>query len=136
MYYKSIQDAVAGTQADYKIIVSSKPSASKAIKDKESVKMTEWQKQEGGQNIWIPTEEGEELIGKVVNKQEGSYGPQWVIEDKEGNEHRTPSHKVLQNRMTSVEPDNEVKIVYLGEEPPSVKGQNPTRLYDVFVAKK
>lgn len=97
--------------------------------------MVEWEKQEGAQDIWIPTEEGEELIGKVVNRAEGSYGPQWTIEDKEGNEHRTPSHKVLQNRMANVNPDDEIKIIYTGKEPPAVKGQNPTRMYDVFIAK-
>lgn len=97
--------------------------------------MTEWEKQESLSDIWIPTEEGEELIGEVTDSYEGGYGQQYTIKKEDGSEVRTPSHKVLQNRMAKVEKGNKVKIVYTGEEPPTVKGQNPTRMYDVFVAK-
>lgn len=92
----------------------------------------EWEKQEST-GMWIPTEEGQELVGEVVEiLTEGSYGPQWVIKTDE-EETRTPSHKVLQNRMAKAKKGDTVKIVYKGEEPPNVKGQNPTKIYEVFI---
>jgi len=99
-------------------------------------KMTndEWVKQDST-GIWLPTEEGAELIGQVVQVDEVTYGASYTIKDKDGFEHRTPCHKVLQNRMAKVQIGETVRIIYKGEEPPSVKGQNPTRMYDVFVKK-
>lgn len=93
-----------------------------------------WEKQEGS-GLWLPEKEGDELIGEVTDVKEGTYGNQFVIKKQDGEEIRTPSHKVLQNRMTDATVGTKVKIVYIGEEPPSVKGQNPTKMYDVFFAK-
>ncbi len=93
-----------------------------------------WEEQEST-GVWIPKEEGQELVGEVTDIVEGTYGLQYIIKtDKE--ETRTPSHKVLQNRMGKAKKGDTVKIVYKGEEPPAVKGQNPTRMYDVFIKKK
>lgn len=95
----------------------------------------EWEKQEGA-NIWLPEEKGDELRGEVVKVNlEGTYGPQWTIRQEDDEEIRTPSHKVLQNRMSSVKVGSTVKIVYLDELPPKVRGQNPTKMYEVFVKK-
>lgn len=94
----------------------------------------EWEKQEGV-GIWIPKKVGEEVIGKVVKiDTEGTYGTQLILETKDG-EMRTPSHKVLQNRIAKVKEGQTVKIVYAGQEQPTVKGNNPTEMYDVFIQK-
>ena len=94
-----------------------------------------WEKQEGA-GIWIPEKEGDELIGEVtfVNT-EGLYGVQYTIKDEKGEEVKTPSHKVLQNRMQKAQVGTEVKIVYKGNEPPKIRGQNPTEMYEVFFEK-
>jgi hypothetical protein len=96
---------------------------------------SEWEQQEGA-GMWLPETEGEELMGKVEDITEGLYGNQFLIRPL-GQEDSimTPSHKVLQNRMVKVQKGDTVKIVYKGQEPPSVKGQNPTRLYEVFIKK-
>ena len=94
--------------------------------------MTEYKKQEGA-GIWIPEKEGDELIGEVTHiDTEGLYGTQYVIKKDDGEEVRTPSHKVLQNRMQKAVVGTKVKIVHTGTEPPAIKGHNPTSMYDVF----
>ena len=94
--------------------------------------MAEYVKQEGA-GIWIPEKEGYELIGEVVDVlTEGSYGTQWGIKKDDGEEIKTPSHKVLQNRMAKAVVGTELKIVHTGTEPPAIKGYNPTSMYDVF----
>jgi len=92
-----------------------------------------WKKQEGPA-MWLPETEGEELIGIVIDIVEGLYGSQYLIKPIGKDEIiRTPSHKVLVNRMVEVKKDDMVKLVYLGQEPPTVKGQNPTKMYEVFI---
>jgi hypothetical protein len=93
----------------------------------------EWEKQEG-LSMWLPEKEGEELIGKVLDIVEGAYGVQYILETDKGVV-RTPSHKVLQSRMAKVKKGDTIKIVFSGSEPPSVKGQNPTKLYEVYKKK-
>lgn len=95
----------------------------------------EWEKQSGG-DLWTPKEEGEELTGEVISVDEGQYGKQWVIKKGDGKVIRTASHKVLQNRMASISIGDTVKIVAGKEDLPKIKGHNPTRLYEVFKAKK
>jgi len=92
-----------------------------------------WTKQEGV-GMWLPEKENDELIGKVEDILEGTYGNQYLIR-KQGTDEtiKTPSHKVLQGRMTKVQKGDTIKIIYRGEEAPSVKGQNPTKIYEVFV---
>ena len=90
-------------------------------------------KQEGA-GIWLPSKEGEILEGEVthINK-EGLYGTQYTVKKKDGGEEvLTPSHKVLQNRMQKAKEETKVKIVFTGTEPPKIRGQNPTSMYDVF----
>lgn len=95
----------------------------------------EWEKQEGA-GIWLPSEENEELVGEIVNiNTEGAYGSQYSIKKDDGEEILTPSHKVLQNRLIKAKTGDKVKLVYKGEEPPSIKGNNPTKIYEVFIKK-
>ena len=61
--------------------------------------MTEWKEQVSAA-IWKPASEGEELEGEVTHvNPDGLYGAQHTIKTKDG-EILTPSHKVLQNRLS------------------------------------
>ncbi len=92
----------------------------------------EWIKQEGNE-IWLPTAEGEELIGKVTKiNTEGLYGIQYLIKKENGDEILTNSHKVLQNRMTKAVVGTNIKIVFVGTLPPKIRGNNPTTMYEVY----
>lgn len=92
-----------------------------------------WVEQEGA-GIWLPKEKGDELTGEVVGVDDGLYGKQYVIKnDKE--ELKTPSHKVLQGRLVNVKIGDRVKLVYSGESAPAVRGQNPTKIYKVYIEK-
>ncbi len=94
--------------------------------------MTEWKKQEGA-GIWLPQKEDEQLQGEVTHvNREGLYGTQYTVKKKDGDEVLTPSHKVLQNRMQKADVGTKIKIVYKGNEPPKIRGQNPTEMYEVF----
>jgi len=87
-------------------------------------------------NMWNPEKEGDKLEGKIISEnKEGTYGTQYTIRTHDGNKIMTPSHKVLQNRMTLCAVGDTVMIVFEGTEPPKVKGQNPTKIYKVFKAK-
>lgn len=99
------------------------------------VEVENWEKQESA-GMWMPEKEMEELVGEVADIQEGGYGLQYSIKKEDGNTILTPSHKVLQSRMLKVRVGDIVKIVYKGEEPPSVKGRNPTKMYEVYKATK
>ncbi len=91
-----------------------------------------YKKQEGA-GIWIPEKEGDSLVGAVTHiDTEGLYGTQYVIKKSDGEEVRTPSHKVLQNRMQKAKVGTKVKVEYTGTEAPKIRGQNPTCMYDVF----
>ena len=85
-------------------------------------------------SMWQPEERGSCIIGEVLEIREGKFGKQWVIKTEDG-EVVTPSHKVLQNRMASVEVGMHVKVEFCGTEPPAVRGQNPMSMYKVFVEK-
>lgn len=89
-------------------------------------------KQEGA-GIWLPQEKGEQLEGEVTHiNREGLYGVQYTVKKKDGDEVLTPSHKVLQNRMQKAKEGTKVKIEYKGNEPPKIRGQNPTEMYEVY----
>ena len=92
----------------------------------------EWIKQEA-QGIWLPEVSGDSIEGEVVGMLAGLYGNQYIIKTSKG-ELRTPSHKILQARMVDIKINDIVKIIYKGQEPPSVKGNKPTKVYDVFKA--
>ena len=91
-----------------------------------------YEKQEGA-GIWIPEKEGEILAGEITEKdKEGLYGTQYTIKKSNGEEIKTPSHKVLQARMSKISPGDQVKLVFINEVPPAVKGQKPTKIYEVY----
>lgn len=97
--------------------------------------MAEWEKQESA-NFWQPEKKGDEIVGKVTEViTDGTYGVQYVILTDGGKEVMTPSHKVLQSRMKKAKVGTKVRIIYADKEPPKVKGQNPTEMYEVYFAK-
>ena len=98
--------------------------------------MVEWKKRDvkAPGNVWLPKVKGEELAGEITKVADGKFGPQWTIMKEDESEVLTPSHKVLQNRMEGLAVGEVVKIVYLGQEPPAVRGQNPMQMYEVYTA--
>jgi len=96
---------------------------------------SEWKPQEGA-GMWLPTVEEETLIGTVEDIVEGIFGNQYLIKPV-GKEDSvlTPSHKALVARMVKVRKGDTIKLVYKKEEPPTVKGHNPTKIYEVFIKK-
>jgi len=84
-----------------------------------------------GAGIWLPDAVEEELQGEVTDISEGLYGKQYTVKNEAG-EQRTPSHKVLQARLQKVKVGDFIKVVYKGTQPPKVRGQNPTEMYEVF----
>ncbi len=91
-------------------------------------------KQEGA-GIWLPEKEEDTLEGEVTHiNTEGLYGVQYTIKKSDDEEVLTPSHKVLQNRMQKAKVGTQVRIVYTGVEPPKIRGQNSTRIYEVYFA--
>lgn len=93
----------------------------------------------GGLNIWIPETAGDELKGTIIEVQDNQYGKQFVIQPDGTTDAKaqllTPSHKVLQNRLSKCVKGDLVLIVYDGAQPPAVKGQNPMEMYTVFKKK-
>ena len=96
----------------------------------------EWEKLASG-DIWSPQKSGDTLEGEVIACETGgSYGPQWVIKTVDGKIAKTPSHKVLQSRMSLVKPGDHIKIVAGSKELPKVKGHHETQLYEVYRARQ
>ena len=94
---------------------------------------TDWVEQEANEGMWMPKEAGEEIIGEIVEIEDaGQFGRQLEILTLEGKKYITPSHKVLQARITKARIGNMIRIVFKGEELPKVKGRNPTKIYAVF----
>ena len=96
--------------------------------------MTErkYTKVEGSTTFWKPDGVGEEIEGEVIYVDKDDFG--LVVRIKSGNDEVTlPSHKVLQNRLSAVKVRDFVKIQYTGEELPKIKGNNPTKMYDVWI---
>jgi len=94
---------------------------------------SDFRKIETSGKIWLPKTKGEEVIGIVSAIVDGQYGKQYDILTEKGEDIRTPSHKVLQNRMVTVKKGDTIKIVFTGTDLPKVKGNNPTSLYDVYI---
>ena len=97
--------------------------------------MIEWKKVESEAlgNLWLPEQKGDELVGTVEKREEGTYGVQFTIKKDDGSLIKTPSHKVLQNRMAKLALGQMVKLVFTGEIPPKIRGENPTKLYELYV---
>jgi hypothetical protein len=88
-------------------------------------------KKQEGMNFWTPENQGDAIEGVVIAMPTGEYGIQYDIETSVGLV-RTPSHKVLQNRMANAKVGMKVKIVFDGTEPPKIKGYKPTQMYTVY----
>jgi hypothetical protein len=91
----------------------------------------EWEKVESEKIFWTPLNKGDEIRGKVTEISQGMYGARYTIKTDKG-DICTNSHKVLQARMQGVVVGEEIKIIYQGEIPPKQRGENPTKIYDVF----
>lgn len=106
-----------------------------AVGKMQEVKADEWQEVESGSgNFWNPERIGDKIEGVVVDiKKDGKYGSVWVVRDMENKDFHTPSHKFLQNILAKISLGQVVRIVYHGEEPPRVRGENPMKKYKVFV---
>ncbi len=86
-----------------------------------------------GAGIWLPSKEGDKLEGEVTHiNTEGLYGVQYTVKKSDGDEVLTPSHKVLQNRMQKAKVGTKVDIEFTGTEPPKIRGQNATCMYEVY----
>lgn len=106
---------------------------SEEIKEEKVETKDGWTPQTGA-TMWLPTKAEETLIGTVEEIVEGTFGNQYLIKDPEAEDAvMTPSHKALVARMVKVQKGDMVKLVFKGEEPPSVKGHNPTKIYEVFI---
>jgi len=85
-------------------------------------------------NIWLPDEIGEELVGEIIEIDEGEYGIYAKIDTGEGEEIQTPAHKILQSRIELCEVGDLVRIVYRGEV--LSKTRRKTRDYALFIKKR
>ncbi len=95
--------------------------------------MTEEREELKGTDIWFPENKGDQLVGVVKEViTDGEFGTQHVIEKSDGSTLRTPSHKVLQSRLSQANVGDKLEINFVGEEPPAVKGHSPTKMYSVF----
>lgn len=83
--------------------------------------------------FWTPEKKGDEIVGKVIDVIDGNFGKQYLIKIDNGNMITTPSHVVLQAKMINVKEGEKVKIIFDGEIPATKKGNNPTKIYNVFV---
>ena len=97
--------------------------------------LDKWQEVESEIEYWRPEQIGDTLIGTVLEKIEGEFGPQYKLEKEDGKTALTPSHRVLQSRMSGVALGTKVKIFFESELQPKVRGQNPTKIYKVFLEK-
>ena len=98
----------------------------------EQVNLDGWQELKSSGQYWEPQNKGDSLEGQVTEVRQGLFGQQWVIKTAKNEDMITPSHKVLQARMSQVNVKDTVRIVYDGTLPPQVRGQNETRMYKVF----
>ena len=102
----------------------------------EEQKQINWLEQKDSINFWSPIIEGETLQGVLTKIEEGKYGKKYTILDSFDVENITPSHKVLQNLMRKTKEGDLIKIIFLGEQPPKIRGENPTKMYKVFIGEK
>lgn len=89
-----------------------------------------WEDIKGSSDIWLPEKVGDAIEGTITEIKNGLYGVQAVIVNGD-NEWITPSHKVLQNRISECKVGDYVRITYERDELPSIKGRNPTKIYSV-----
>lgn len=86
-----------------------------------------------GLNMWTPQKENDTLKGVVTGiDNDAQYGIQASIKNLDGVTMLTPSHKWLQNCLKQFKVGDTIEIIYIGEEPPKIKGQSPTKKYKVY----
>lgn len=90
-----------------------------------------WQEVKGSQGIWLPSKPLDSIEGAIIALAQGQYGVQATIETAQG-VMITPSHKVLQARLTECKIGDFVKIVFEREELPTVKGRQGTKIYKLM----
>ena len=104
----------------------------------ENIGCNEWVEVDS-HSYWNPLEHGAELIGLLMKKEETSFVDKqgkprfmWTIcENITDKEFKTPSHKVLENKLSNIPLGSMVKISFIGEK--ESKHVNPTKLYSVKV---
>jgi hypothetical protein len=90
----------------------------------------EWEEILPLESYWQPKNEDEFIEGKIIEIKKGVFGNNYSIKDKQGFIHITPSHKLLENLMSTLSLNDIVKIVFKGTTPTN-KG-NPLQLYKVY----
>ncbi|HJX50121.1 MAG TPA: hypothetical protein VJ438_01530 [Candidatus Nanoarchaeia archaeon] len=93
--------------------------------------LTEWEELKSEGSFWNPIKENEEIEGVVTNFLDTQYGLQITLKNDK-TEWTTPSHRVLQNRLEGSKIGDYIKIVFIKEELPTIKGRNGTKIYKVF----
>jgi len=108
--------------------------------DKKYVRFDEskWEKQEDTK-FWKPSNVGDTLEGDVIAEttfefKDGS-ARSFLIKTENGNEIYTPTNIVLVRRLEKIKVGDHIAIVFVQEEPPSVKGHSPTKIFDVYKRK-
>ena len=82
--------------------------------------------------FWNPKKEGEELEGTIVRAFDGDHGKQYTIENDKGS-FTTCSHTILVGKMSKAKVGDKVKLVFVNEDLPKIKGQNGVKHYNVFI---
>ena len=95
----------------------------------------EWEELPGTSAIWHPEKKGDAIEGTVIKIEETQYGKQITLE-KDNVQFITPSHKVLQSRLSNVKVEDYIKIVFEGQELPTTKGKQGTMIYKVLRGKR
>lgn len=90
-----------------------------------------WEEVKGTSDVWIPEKINDFIEGEIRELRNGQYGIQAVIKTAD-KEYLTPSHKVLQSRLAECKIGDIIKIVFVREELPTIKGRKGTLIYQVL----
>ena len=94
--------------------------------------MVNWTEETENSDFWSPKEKGDSIEGTIVDIMNGKYGRQLVIETTDKKQIITPAHKVLQQKLSNKVVGDMIKIVFDGQQLPSVKGEKGAMIYKVF----
>jgi len=98
--------------------------------EQETTKTT-WKKVES--EIFKFTDIGDEIEGKLISVSDSQTHDNKVYQLEVGEKNFTVfSTKVLETVMNNIKVGEDVKIVFKGTKPNPKKGQNDTKLFDVF----
>ena len=95
--------------------------------------MSDWNKVESDADAWVPEEEGDEIVGTLVDKdpEGGKHGSGlYTVEDDDGTQRIVFGTMVLNDRLNNVDLGSDVKIVFKGEE--QAASGNNYKDFDVF----